>query len=451
MLEGEISPDGFPKMNGIKVVRLAPNDAQDAPEYDAPPAGEQGVAIKAWPVPLASTPGIVGEMARLATEHSEADPVAIIYTSLVWGSAMFGRARFMNVGDSTHHPRLFAALVGASSRARKGTSTEPVRRFMTAAENHMDAAGTLPHGKRMQISPGPLSSGEGLVDAIRDKRDEDDDGGTEDKRFLCIEGELGAVLRAFQRQGNTLSTIVRTAWDGQNIAPLTKNNKVSATHPHICLIGHIVEQELEELLAASDVWNGFANRFLWLAVRRQKTVAFPRAMADDDVDSIGKELARIIAYNHAKDGHRITMSNAAMAFWADGYADLTVDHPGILGAVTSRAEAQALRLAMTLALFDGADRIELYHVQAAKALWQYAFDSASYIFGGVELDPTAQKILAALAAGPKTQTELWGCLGRHSTKDKMAGALKGLQERGRVTLDKQATAGRPSLTWRLMS
>jgi hypothetical protein len=73
--------------------------------------------------------------------------------------------------------------------------------------------------------------------------------------------------------------MLRVAWDGWTMAPLTKNNKIVATDPHICIIAHVTGQELKELLSATDVWNGFANHFLWLAVRRGKCVPFSRAHA----------------------------------------------------------------------------------------------------------------------------------------------------------------------------
>ena len=119
-----------------------------------------------------------------------------------------------------------------------------------------------------------------------------------------------------------------------------------------------------------------------------------------------------------------------------------------MGAVTSRAEAQALRLAMTFALFDGADRVELKHVEAALSFWRYAFDSAAYIFGGAELDPVAQKILEALATGPKTQNEIVDLFGRNLPKTRIDGVLRDLQERGRITLTKEETGGRPRKVWR---
>jgi hypothetical protein len=406
--------------------------------------------VRPWPI-LSSTAalGIVGEIARLATWKSEADPIAVMGTTLAFGAAAFGRSRWMHVGDSTHHSRLSVALVGASSRARKGTSIDPVRRIFSAAESALFArrSTVLP----LRLSHGPLSSGEGLIDAIKDRREGDpqDTGGTIDKRLLCIEGEFGAVLRALQRQGNNLGMVLRVAWDGWTLAPLTKHDKVKASDPHICIIAHVTGQELKALLTASDVWNGFANRFLWLAVRRGAIVPFPQPMPDDDVARIGDEIARVIehAHNYKGEAGRIVMSNSAQSHWADAYAELTQEHAGIFGAVTSRAEAQALRLAMTFALFDGSDRIELKHVEAALTFWRYASDSAAYIFGGAELDPVAQRVLEALKDGPKTQSEIVNLFSRHQNKDALRNVMSDLQERGRITMVLERTAGRPRSVW----
>lgn len=422
-----------------------------------PSAGDQHAAddVKAWPKLRVASYGLIGELSDLATRESEADPLAVMASMLATGAAAFGRNRFMRVGDTQHHARLMTALVGATARGRKGTSWGPVERVMRTAESILQKGSTLafPSGLSLRISFGPLSSGEGLIEAIRDKRDDDDNGGTEDKRLLVVEGELGAALRACQRQGNTLSTLLRVAWDGWTLAPLTKRDKIVATDPHVCIVAHVTRHELAELLTASDIWNGFANRFLWTVVRRRAEVPFPKAMADADVERIGQELAGVIGYAHSREGaaRELVMSNSAADYWAVVYSELTQEHSGILGAVTSRGEAQTLRLAMTYALFDGADRVELKHLEAALAFWRYSFDSAGYLFGGAELDPVAQKILEALATGPKTQTEISGLFDRHLPKARLAAMLAELQERGRITLTNEKTAGAPRKIWSLAS
>jgi hypothetical protein len=411
--------------------------------------------LRAWPIMESkATYGLVGKIAHLATAKSEADPVAVIATTLAYAAAEFGRAQYIRIGDDLHHSRHFDAIVGQSSRARKGTSYGPVRRIFEMAETIRVAASTLPFpsGSKLKISSGPLSSGEGLVYAVRDGGDEEP--GVKDKRLLVVEQELGAALRAFQRTGNNLSMILRMAFDGGTIAPLTKHNRTEATNPHINVVGHITKFELKELLAATEIWNGLGNRFQWLVARRPKIVAFPEPMPDEKVRETAEELARVIALAHARDGgggHELVMSNSAQDHWVTVYPELTQDYPGILGAVTSRQEAHARRLALTYAQLDGAERIEIAHLEAALSFCRYAFDSAAYLFGGAELDPVAQTILKALSSGPKSQTEVRDLFKRHQPAEKLTQVLTDLQERGRITLSEEPTKGRPRKVWSLES
>jgi Protein of unknown function (DUF3987) len=419
-----------------------------------PEAGADQASVKAWPTMLpAALKGLVGSITEVATRKSEADPVAVMTTMLTASGALFGRSRYVRVGDSVHHPRLFTACVGSSSRARKGTSAGPTQRIVRAAEEALQQKSSLPFpcGKHLRMSNGPLSSGEGLIEAIRDKRGDEDEGGTTDKRLLVLEGEMGSTMRAFQRQGNTLSTILRTAWDGNTLEPLTKREKIVASEPHICIVAHVTKRELNELLSSSDLWNGFAHRFLWNVVRRRAEVPFPQPMPDDEVAHLGLKLAEVVEYAHSKrnsSAAEMRMSNSAADHWANVYSELTQDYPGILGAVTARAEAQTLRLALTYALLDGADRIDLEHLESALAIWRYAADSAAYLFGEAELDPIARSILEALDAGPKTQTEIRDLFARHIPAPRLAQVLTDLQERGRITLQEEKTGGRPRKVWR---
>ena len=70
------------------------------------------------------------------------------------------------------------------------------------------------------------------------------------------------------REGNTLSAIIRQAWDSGNLHPLTKNSPIRATDAHISIIGHITREELLRYLTETEQANGFANRFIWLMVYR---------------------------------------------------------------------------------------------------------------------------------------------------------------------------------------
>ncbi len=73
----------------------------------------------------------------------------------------------------------------------------------------------------------------------------------------------------------------------------------------------------------------------------------------------------------------------------------------MLGAVTARAEAIVMRLAVVYAVLDGRTHIGVEHLRAALAVWQYCEDSARYVFGDALGDPVADELLEALrgAAG----------------------------------------------------
>lgn len=84
------------------------------------------------------------------------------------------------------------------------------------------------------------------------------------------------------REGNTLSVLIRQAWDGVKLATLTKNSPLKATDTHNSVIGHITKTEVVRLLSETDAHNGFANRFLWLLVRLSKALPFGDNWNTDD-------------------------------------------------------------------------------------------------------------------------------------------------------------------------
>ena len=87
-----------------------------------------------------------------------------------------------------------------------------------------------------------LSSGEGLIWAVRDPTAQDP--GIGDQRLLVIEPEFASVLKASGREISTLSPTLRCAWDGRPLAILTRTAPARATSAHIALIGHITQTEL---------------------------------------------------------------------------------------------------------------------------------------------------------------------------------------------------------------
>jgi hypothetical protein len=193
-----------------------------------------------------------------------------------------------------HYPNLFAVLVGESSKARKGTSWGRVRSVVRIADLTWATDRTK----------GGLSSGEGFIYEVRDAHkkwnvkehaEETIDPGVTDKRLTIIEPEFAGALAVMERHGNTLSPLLRKAWDGDKLNTLTKNSPLTATDAHISIISHITRAELRARLTRTDAASGFANRFLFLLVKRSKALPFGRDLADDEIKALGDEIAKIIA------------------------------------------------------------------------------------------------------------------------------------------------------------
>jgi hypothetical protein len=118
--------------------------------------------------------------------------------------------------------------------------------------------------------------------------------------------------------------------------------------------------------------------------------------------------------------------------------------------LTARAEAQVLRLSMLYALCDQSAVIDVPHLQAAYALWQYCEASARYIFGESLGDPLADNILQMLRyAGSEglTRTDISNELGRNVKSAAIGQTLALLRREGFARSEAEKTTRRPIERW----
>jgi hypothetical protein len=341
------------------------------------------------------------------------------------------------VESDRHASNLFCVLVGQSAKGRKGTSGGRARAVVKAADE-------LWVEQRMK---GGLSTGEGLINEVRDG-DGKEDLGAPDKRLMVTEAEFGNALVVMERPGNTLSPVVRKAWDGGTLSTLTKHSLLRATNPHISIVGHITIDELRTRINRTDMASGFANRFLYALVRRSKLLPHGGQLLELEIERLGERVKATV--EQAKRVGRVRMTDAAARKWELLYEDLSAEQPGLLGAIIARAEAQTIRLAMLYALLDLRDRIDVDHLAAALAIWEYCEASAAYIFGDAVGDPVADDILRALqqAGGAgMTRTDISNLLGRNRSADRIGAALTLLANRRRAHMETRMSGGRPSEVW----
>ncbi|MBX7149152.1 DUF3987 domain-containing protein [bacterium] len=394
--------------------------------------------------------GLAGEIVRSIDPFTEADPVAVLVNILTAFGNLIGAGPHFKVECHKHSPRLFIALVGETSKGRKGTSWSTPKYLMTQLDPSWPE----------RITSG-LSSGEGLIYHVRDPRvekrpikknniitgyqDEIVDQGVTDKRLLIVEEELASVLKMMRREGNILSGIMREGWDTGDLHPLTKNNPIKATGAHISIIGHITSQELLRYLQETEMANGFANRFIWFSIRRSKIISNPKGTPPDILTSLTHRTLQ--AFERARHITYMERTPEAETLWEQVYPKLSEGKPGIVGAILGRAEAQVMRIACLYALFEGRAEIAPAHLKAALALWDYSEASVNRIFGNKTGDVTADRIMEALIKGPMTETEIYNLFNKHKASHERERALKYLEQQGKIRKRMEDTGGCPKTIW----
>ncbi len=387
--------------------------------------------------------GLLGDFVRAIEPHSEADPAALLMTLLVTFGNIVGRSPGFLVNGTQHRANLFSVFVGPTSSGRKGTA----HRAVAGQFQDIDDVWS-----QCCVAQG-LSSGEGVIWAVRDpctirrgekgkEKDVVEDGGVEDKRLFVVEEEFGSVLKMCQREGNTLSNVLRLAWDGSNLRTLTKHSAVMATGPHISVVGHISAEDLRKFMTETESANGFGNRFLWVAVERSKCLPDGGFPDDSVLKPLRIRLGEAVCFG-AQVGI-MTRDDAASKLWRQEYERLSAERPGLFGCIVARAVPQVLRLSMIYALLDKSQTIKYDHLSAALEVWRYCEDSVRYIFGDQSGNGVADRIGLELLKKPEgmTRTDISAMFHRNVAADEIDRALRLLTARGLVRREIQLTNGR---------
>jgi hypothetical protein len=450
-----VDPDGFLtrwQEAVVSAVQMTVGgiDAVSTPQGDPIPPAEPP-----WPSPPdeAAYHGWAGDFVRLIGPNSEADPVALLFQAIVCFGNAIGRTAHFRVEGDTHYLNENGVLVGDTSKARKGSSWGHVRRMFAGAEEEWE---------QERIKSG-LSSGEGLIWSVRDPiftrqpvkekgrvtdyEVVESDPGVPDKRLLAYESEFASVLKQTERKGNTLSVLIRQAWESGSLCSLTKNTPAKATGAHVSIIGHITSEELRRYLTNTESANGFGNRFWWLCVRRSKSLPFPGRAAEDEWAVLQTRLREALQF--AAGVGEMTVDPQARDDWIAYYPELSDARPGLAGHLLSRAEAHVFRVACIYALLDHSALVRPEHLDAAMALWDFSEDSVRHVFGFATGNPVADEMLLALRNAKEglTRTDIRDLFGRNKPADAIGQALGVLLKTRLAHCWRQRGGGRPAERW----
>jgi len=356
---------------------------------------------KNWPKPL-SEPcfrGLAGRIVRKIEPHTESDSAALLFQFLTLFGNAIGRSSYFPIEADRHYLNLFTVLVGPSSKGRKGTSFRHIYNLFKSVD---------PDWYNGKLNSG-LSSGEGLIWHVRDRVESNGqiaDEGVSDKRFCAYESEFASVLRVLGRDGNTLSAVIRDAWDRGTLSTITKNNPAKATGAHVSIVAHITKAELNKYLSHTEALNGFGNRFIWVCSRRSKLLPLGSNSEILDLSQEIKDLEECVSFSKAQS--KLSLDSSAIPGWKEIYGELSIEKPGLLGTITARAEPQILRIASLYALLDLSSVVKMDHLFSAYMAWKYSEDSCVHIFGNSTGNAIADRIMDALEMTPSglTQTQI---------------------------------------------
>lgn len=437
---GDHGPKGW---HDIKA--LVGAEPEPKPKYvngHAEEPDEKPLNYTPWPDPLSELAfhGPLGELCKLIEPHSESDISAVLLQSIAMVGNLFGRSAHFVAESTNHYCNEFVCIVGATAKGRKGSGYGQVRRILGDVDEDWN---------RYRVKSG-LTSGEGLIFHVRDEIREKKmvkgnlvemvtDEGERDKRLLIVEEEMSSAIKAMSREGNTLSGVIRQAWDSPIVlAPMTKNNRICASAPHVSIIGHITKDELIKSLKSVENTNGYTNRFLWGCSKRARILPFGGSLRTEDLAEISSKIGQAL---HWAEQTRLNIGfcSEAAEMWSIVYEELGNIPAGTIGAVLSRAEPHVRRIATIYAILDKSALILPEHLEAALEVWRYCSDSVRWIFEEETPKLTSQtkvrdKITAAIAACQTgmSRSDIGALLGGATKKGELEFHLSAMLNLGQI-------------------
>jgi hypothetical protein len=392
-------------------------------------------AYRPWPtLHEDALQGLAGIFVRLVEPETEADPAALLVQYLTMFGCAAGLSPHVFADGKQHRGRLYTLIVGTTSRGKKGTSLAHVSRVFALADETWSKRGRI-RG---------LASGEGLITHFCPT---DENAEPTEKRGLFISPEFVRVFAVCSRDGSILGSLLRDLWDDERIETMLGKGARSADDCHLSVIGHITPGELlQNLQKTTDVVNGFLNRYLLICSERKRVLPDGGNIAQHELDAHAGYLRSRINFAHTTG--RMSRSTEAARLWNTFYRELPDLGDTTVGNMLARAEPQVLRLSIVYALLDHSSVIDVEHLRAAIAVWDYAATSVAHIFSAESGNRKADKILPHLRnayPGSLTRTEIYKIVGGNVPAAEVTTAVDYLVERNLAVMINEQTErpGRP--------
>lgn len=348
--------------------------------------------------------GPIGEWVKFISDRSESHPASLLMQTLAAFGNRIGAERREDAapgflqGESYHRTALYIMVIGESGRGAKGDSWNYTRSLL----KRVDPTFTPHEG---------VQTGEGFIDALADDQALDEHsiiqgekvqhtrkGGQKDRRYFNFEPEYGRVLHVAARPGSTIKDIVRAVWDYGSTEKVTAGSKHVVTDVTLSMVCHVTPPELERDFDQVDLMSGYGNRFLYCWSERMRTLKVEKPLTENDWNNFVPDLidALEFARNEAPEDYQFT--DKAWELWGDAVSEWKrAAHPsGMVQALKSRFRPQVKRLAVIFAVSDQCDAIDVPHLKAALAVWDYSVQTVEFCLSDNIGDKDASTLYRAI-------------------------------------------------------
>jgi len=386
--------------------------------------------------------GLVGEMVDVYKGCTEAAPETIAVQFLVACGSLFDRGPYFKLGREQRCNE-FLLLIGPSAIGRKGESLDKAQHIPRLADPEWYAN-----------SGGGLTSGEGLIDAVRDEVVATTPKGKEyvkhpsvdDKRLFAKQSEFAAVLKQGQRHGNILAETLCDFWDGEEyVRSRSKGEPRCATGAHVSIVAHSTPEDIREFLTERLQANGFANRFVTFYSKKCCDLPIPGDEDSREESKLADHLAAIVE-KARREPVRYSLSKEALRLWEQEHKRLSEPpYPGLVQAMLARSAAHAIRFAMIYAVLGGSkDYILLPHLESALAVMAYSEASVLHLWKGRSGDKRVDKV-RELTAEPGSRislSEIQAAFGKHLYGQDLTDVVNDAVALGGRKIETKKTGGR---------
>lgn len=384
--------------------------------------------------------GLAGELAKRMEPQMEVAPVAVAVDLLCTLANAVGPGPRTLVAGEYEGANFNVLKVGLTGVAKTYTG-KPAHRVLAQQVGWAERV--------LYDVYTPQALLESISDKYRDGEDLVERPAIEKQRLLRVD-EFAVVLNRSKNPEATLLQYMNYAFDGTpiDIASLAARERGGRSTDHfLSCITNVTPETLREhsKLAA----NGFLNRFLFVWVSRgDRDVPSPERV---ELDDLAREANKIVRFWRDRGEFVVANTPDAQELWLDSYAELARPRPGVYGQMLARGRIFVPRLSLAFAIADRSDAIEVEHLEAALALWDYHKHSVARVFGTSTGDGYADAILAYLTEHGRAKKEPLNrlCHGKTAVCDRALDLLEEARLIKRVQGTTTPRGGRPPELWEL--